>query len=128
MRADAEALRALAADAPDAEALFESPDLVAIAQDDRFKYSYAFGVGLVLLMRAVGEEQIQATGRGRGQARADGAVDRWCARLGLDKCILRLERETELPINIEGVGRFSFELMGVEPPAPELTARKGVDF
>jgi len=130
VRADAAAMLAVEMNASDAEALFASPDLVDIATTERFKYSYVFGVGLVLLMRAAGEEQIQATGRAyySRDARTEGAIGRWCARLNLENTVGRLERDTERPLSIDGIGRFSFATMGVEKPPPELTARKGVDF
>ena len=103
----------------DTAQLFATEDLRAIADAPRFKYSYALGVGLVRLMRLVGEKQIQSSGRGYGSggtSKADGAIDRWCAQLDV-KFANTLERDTERPISIDGVGRFSFD-GGLELPQP----------
>ena len=112
--ADAKALAALAAGSSKEE-LFASADLSQIAQSRSFKYTYTFGVGLVMLMRAVGETQLTARGYGRSEA-GEGAVDRWCAELSI-KNANTLVRDTERPLNIDGVGRFSFEEgSGIEVP------------
>ena len=120
--ADAAALRADAATYTSRDALLASADLQDVATAERFKYTYAFGVGLVLLMRQLGEERIASEGRGYGSdgVRREGAIDVWCAALNL-KYAQTLERDTERPLSIEGVGRFAFALPpdgtpGLEPP------------
>eukprot|EP00310_Coccolithus_braarudii_P020302 CAMPEP_0183353302 /NCGR_PEP_ID=MMETSP0164_2-20130417/33179_1 /TAXON_ID=221442 /ORGANISM="Coccolithus pelagicus ssp braarudi, Strain PLY182g" /LENGTH=332 /DNA_ID=CAMNT_0025525957 /DNA_START=20 /DNA_END=1018 /DNA_ORIENTATION=+ len=95
--------------------LFESADFAQLrAEAKRTKYSYALGVGLVLLMRAVGETALQSmSGTYGAPATAstdDGAIQRWCAELGLTPVFVkRLSADTERPISIDGAGRFSFE-------------------
>lgn len=107
--ADAAALGASASGAT-RDALWASEDLVAI-KAATFKYTYAFGVGLVLLMRACGEPQIMSTGKGyaaREQFSA-GAIEEWCAHLNLNYA-QTLERDTERPLSLEGIGSYDFEV------------------
>lgn len=122
VRADALAL-ASEAEGRTAADVLASDDLQMVAQTNRYKYTYTFGVGLVLLMQRVGETQILSTGRGYGQmsgGRGGGAIDTWLNQLNLGRFIGTLERDTERSMNVEGVGRFSFELgPGLEPPSVE---------
>ena len=121
VRADAQSISAEAASMT-AEQLLESDEFAAVASTNRYKYTYQFGVGLVLLMQAVGETQILASGRGYGArtARGAGAIDRWLEALNLSRFINTLNQDTERPLSVEGIGRFSFELgPGLEPPSVE---------
>ena len=126
VRADADALCSVAAGVQSADQLLATDEFAAIAGSPSFRYTYTFGVGLVKLMKAVGEVQLTAPGRGyattsTGGARGDGAIDRWCAALNLSKYVNTLTQDTDRPLVVENVGRFSFDAPdGIEPPRKDL--------
>lgn len=124
---DARALRVLADGAMPGE-LFTTPDFRELEESGgSFKYTYAFGVGLVLLMQSTGERDLRAPGRSYGATGAvsDGVIGRWCKHLGLGFA-RTLERDTERPLNIDGVGRFSFTAeSGIEKPPPPTGSDAG---